>query len=334
MNGRIKWIDTIKGIAMLSVVLCHVAHGLNEAGLYTNWHNLLFSIENITDMFQMPLFTVASGFVFEKIYYANKNEVNWNKLKKQLLNLCLLYVIWEIILWIVKYVMSGHVNESVSVQDLLLAPISPIGPFWYLWLMIGLYLIFSIKAMKRISPTYVIPVLVIVGLVGSYLRNLDTWGNCFLFYAFFFYIGMLMASYEKRPKSYVYVIIAIITIALIVCLWSFEDKIYYMPFYNFIIAFGITVCVMRLVETLAEGGVCGLNYIGEHSIEVYTMHVFVTSGGRVLLKILNIQNGLIAFIILAVLGVGLPLVAAKICSKIKIYDVFFKPCSVFYRKTK
>lgn len=329
MGNRIRWIDSAKGIAMLSVVICHVTHGLNEAGLYSQYRNFLFAIENICDMFQMPLFTAASGYIFYKVYFDN-NEVKKKKLHRQLINLTLLYLIWELILWIVKYIMSSKVNESVGIRDLLCVPFNPIGPFWYLWLMLGLYIIFSNSYINTMSYKILLPILIWVGMIGGWFRVLGIYGECFLFYASFFYIGILLAKYKKRPNNIIYFVIGIITITLIIIKWNYNKKIYYTPVFNYIVALGLTICILRFIEYLKN--IKYVSYVGEHSIEVYTMHVFITSGGRVLLQILNIQNIIIAVFLLFILGFGLPIIMATVMRKIKIYNIFFKPSKIIWDK--
>lgn len=53
---RIEWLDFLKGVAILSVVMGHVAHGLGKGH---HWSDLII-------IFEMPLFFMLSGILANK----------------------------------------------------------------------------------------------------------------------------------------------------------------------------------------------------------------------------------------------------------------------------
>lgn len=117
---------------MLSVVICHVVNGYLTAGVFNASQSVLYAVQNITNTFQMALFCVMSGYLFAKAYIDDYTKVKEEKVKIQVLNLTLLYVIWCWILGIFKILLSGSVNHEVKVIDLLMIWCRPIGVFWWL----------------------------------------------------------------------------------------------------------------------------------------------------------------------------------------------------------
>lgn len=319
--NRIKWIDSVKGIAILSVVLCHVVAGIRKASMFVDSYDLLFSVENICDMFQMPLFTAASGYIFYSIYIKGQHSR-----KKQLINLLMLYVFWEVLFWSSKYLLSSYVNDQVGIRDLLFIPLNPLGPFWYLYLMMILYLLFGIKKIYSFRCSRVLTLLIVLGLIGGWIRSIDLLDFEYLFYLSFFYIGILLAKYEYRPNNIYYMILFVSTVIVIVFNWQLDRKIYYIPFVNYYVAFGLTLCILRAVEII--GCLKCVSYVGEHSIELYCLHSFIVSFIRIAVRRLDLDSVVFAIVLLFVSSVVLSLAFGRLIRKTKLYNLFFKPCNL------
>ena len=324
---RIDWVDSIKGFVMLSVVLGHIVNGLYDAGMYSEASGLLRNIQNIVDMYQMPIFAIASGFLFEKAYWKG-TELNKNRFKHQLINNVLLYFIWDTIFCVIKLFFAAQANNGITVSHLLLLPFKAVGPFWYFYILVEFYTVFGIRRIHNTNPIAVLSVCVMFGLAGSYFRIFEVrWFEyaSFMFYSGFFYIGIIFAGQYKNKifNRFSISVLGLIAIVLIVINWSSETEIYNIPFVSYFVAVGLSFILVTIFEYI--GKVPGLGFIGKHCIEIYTMHIFLTSSGRILLRKLNIGNVYLAILIIYILSIILPSLIAFVMKKIKLYDIFYKP---------
>ena len=67
---REKWIDVLKGIAIILVVFHHSCASIVKIGLFQN--SILSMLINGIDIFHVELFMELSGFVFWKAYVKDK----------------------------------------------------------------------------------------------------------------------------------------------------------------------------------------------------------------------------------------------------------------------
>lgn len=331
---RIGWVDSLKGIGMLSVILGHVVNGLKDADMYTQSNFMFASVQNIVDMYQMPLFAIASGFLFEKVYWKN-NELNFRKYNHQLLNIVFLYFLWEIIFCIVKLFASSHVNNEITISHLLFIPFKAVGPFWYFYVLVELYIFFGIKKIHDIPKYIFFPFSIILALIGSFFRIYEIrWFEyaSFLFYQFFFFYGILLAKVEIKTlwRNFFVLISLSISVILISYNWSFETEIYYMPIISLIIAICLSFLIVEFLKKIKI--ISFVNYVGKHCIELYTMHIFFTSGCRLIVRKLSIGNVYLTVLLIYFISIFAPLILARLFNYIKVYDYFYYPIDVVSKR--
>ena len=142
---RIKWIDSLKGFLMLLVVLGHILDGYINAETFSQYNEQLRIVYNIIYSFHMPCFMAAVGYLFGLAYSVkeeNGNRIKIDRVKRQIINIAILYFIWSILLRITKMFFSSDVNSAIIYKDLFLLGIKPFNPFWYFYKLIEFYLIF------------------------------------------------------------------------------------------------------------------------------------------------------------------------------------------------
>lgn len=76
------------------------------------------------------------------------------------------------------------------------------------------------------------------------------------------------------------------------------------------------------------------NFLGERSLEIYVLHVFVTSGIRPILKAFHAESYWLAVIIAFLLGVILPVVFSEILKRLNLWNLFFKPANYLQKVIK
>lgn len=331
MQKRIFWIDSIKGLAMFSVVLCHVVNGYYSASIFPELEPVLYGIQNIANSFQMALFCMASGFLFHSAYCKEGGELKKEKVKKQILTLLSIYILWCIIMGIFKIVLSGHVNNETQLQDLFFIWCRPIGVYWYLFVLIILYLIFWNEKIRMLEDKYAFPIFGIIGLLGSALPD-DFLGGYFLirrvmYYSLVFYLGIQISKrlikYLNQSKS---LVCGISGGGLIFLFWESEKEIYHIPIINLITALLVCFCVFGFFSSSNLLGksklLCAL---GKNSLDIYLLHVFFTAGIRMLVQKLQFTNAVASILLTLIMALFLPVCVGYLLKKIHLYSLFFKP---------
>ena len=331
--NRIKYIDALKGLAIICVALGHVANGYLGEGakagtvIYHNVYNFVYA-------FHMPLFFILSGFLFRKVYISG-NEIKSDKIKKQIINLLCLYVIYCLILGVFKMIFGGFVNNKVSVKDLLLIPVKPIQLYWYIYVLAFYYFIFSRKKIVELKKIYVV-IATLILLVASYFLPKDFYFDIkrLFYYMLFFFVGILFCDHEEIVDKNVFVgVTSFFTFFIYIAFWKNEKMINEIWFVNALAGISIAFSIIWLVKNstiLGENPV--LNLVGRYSLEIYLLHTFFMTALRVLCHKVHLENPVVVLIVITLISVAVPILIAVICKKIKLYNLLFAPAKLFEKK--
>lgn len=140
-NQRIDYIDAIKGFAAICVIIGHVCDGYLGSGIFGADNVLLVTIFKIVYAFHMALFFIISGFLFNGAYVGTDGAIKKEKLKPQLFNIAFVYVLFSMFLWVFKLFFAQLSNKPVAVKDILFIWCKTIGPYWYLYVLLVIYLL-------------------------------------------------------------------------------------------------------------------------------------------------------------------------------------------------
>lgn len=192
MKERIKSIDSLRGIAILAVVLIHTttrtleASGFNIASF--SWALFLNQISR----FAVPLFFMLSGLVLELSY---KEENYWSFVKRRFSKIFIPYIFWSLFYYLIVY----NRNHDSLVKVFLTGNAS--YQLYFIPTLCIFYLLFPLlrKAYKIISNKYVLVLITISQLVFLY-RDYYIKGYDFddpvriaLMSYFFFIVGIVAA---------------------------------------------------------------------------------------------------------------------------------------------
>ena len=319
---RVEWIDSLKGFAMICVVLGHIADGYMNAGMFPENKQFLHNLFNGCYMFHMALFFALSGMSFQMAYGSSLSGggAEQRRIRRQIINLTLLYVLYCILNWVFKVMLPEYVNHKANTLDIILIWGKPIYPYWYFYVLIIFYLVFykgSICRILRMNQIAVIVVLFIVSAISGFV-NVNGWFelNHILHDAFFFYLGIMYTERQTR-RFFKPVIIGIL----------------FLPIVNTIVATGIVVGIIYLFSHIEIANRKGLyNYLGKHSLEIYVIHCFLTAGNRVLFAKLGIANVYVSIILNMTLSISGSLFFSYITRKLQVYNLFFRPYRLFEKE--
>ena len=139
VRTREKWIDDVKVIACVLVVLGHFFQSMTKANILPE-NNLYEWFNTTIYYFHVPLFFICSGYLYQK--HSRVNSVgSWRKnVTKKTLALGIPYVTFTTATWALKKVFSSSVNDQIGgLVDTLF--FHPTAPYWYLYALFFIFLV-------------------------------------------------------------------------------------------------------------------------------------------------------------------------------------------------
>lgn len=153
VRKREVWVDDVKVIACILVVLGHFFQSMTKAGIVPAG-NLYEWFNTTIYYFHVSLFFICSGYLYQKYSKVNSFKSWKNNVLKKALALGVPYVTFSTATWVLKTVFSDSVNKQADglISTLIL---DPSAPYWYLY---ALFFIFIV------TPTFTDVKMAAVGL--------------------------------------------------------------------------------------------------------------------------------------------------------------------------
>ena len=139
VKTREKWVDDVKVIACILVVLGHFFQSMVKASIMPE--NDLYKWFNITIYyFHVPLFFICSGYLYQKYSKVNSVDGWYRNVAKKAVALGVPYVTFSTATWVLKKVFSSSDNDQVGgLGNTLL--FHPASPYWYLYALFFIFLL-------------------------------------------------------------------------------------------------------------------------------------------------------------------------------------------------
>ena len=165
------WVDNVKVVACILVVLGHFLQSMTKAKVLPA-NDLYQWFNQIIYYFHVPLFFICSGYLYQKLSVVN-NVHSWGRnVLKKLLVLGIPYFTFSLATWFLKTLFSSSVNSQIGgLGDILF--FHPTSPYWYLYALFFLFLITPTFYSKRMAIWGLIIALVFkaIGIIGGGVRN-------------------------------------------------------------------------------------------------------------------------------------------------------------------
>ncbi len=139
LRTREAWVDDVKVVACVLVVLGHFFQSMTKAGILLDgpvygW----FQITIYT--FHVPLFFVCSGYLYQRYSKVDSPASWWRNMRKKALALGVPYVAFTCVTLAMKSLAGDAVNteEAGLLQTLL---VRPTAPYWYLYTLFFVFVV-------------------------------------------------------------------------------------------------------------------------------------------------------------------------------------------------
>lgn len=322
VRTREKWVDDVKVIACILVVLGHFFQSMTKANILPE-NNLYGWFNTTIYYFHVPLFFICSGYLYQK--YSRVNSAgSWCKnVAKKALALGVPYATFTTATWVLKKVFSSSVNDQIGgLGDTLF--FHPTAPYWYLYALFFIFLV---------TPTFSSAKAVAVGIIISLAAKvLILTGTGYEIYAvstflsneIWFVLGMSICAFnvQLKDRKVQGTIYGLLFIILSILVYTAEIGGAATSF-----AMGLLACVavILIVAGFEEKFGRGMDFLAKYTMPIFLMHTLFAAPLRSVLMKVGIGNAVIH----VVLGLGIsfvgPIMTAWIMKKTKRLEFFLYP---------
>lgn len=322
VRTREKWVDDVKVIACILVVLGHFFQSMTKANILSE--NDLYEWFNTTIYyFHVPLFFICSGYLYQKYSKVNSVDGWFRNVVKKALALGVPYATFTTATWVLKKLFSSSVNDQIGgLGDTLF--LHPTSPYWYLYALFFIFLVTptfsSVKAAAiGLMAALVAKVLILTGggysvyAVSTFLSN-EIW----------FVFGMSICAFDVQLKGRKVqgIICGLLFIILSILVYKAGISEGLASF-----AMGLLACVavIMMVAGFEEELGKGIDSLAKYTMPIFLMHTLFAAPLRSVLMKVGIENAVIH----VALGLGIsfagPIIAAWIMKKTKWLEFFLYP---------
>ena len=324
VRTREKWVDDVKVIACILVVLGHFFQSMTKANILPE--NDLYKWFNTTIYyFHVPLFLICSGYLYQK--YSKVNSVgSWSKnVSKKALALGVPYATFTTATWVLKKVFSSSVNDRIGDLDDTLF-FHPTAPYWYLYALFFIFLVTpTFSSVKAATGGLIIAVVarIVISHGGYSIYAVSTVLTSEIWFVF----GMSIRAYDIQlnGKKKIGEICGVLFLVLSVVVYVVDIHKSEISF-----SLGLLACIsiLLIVADFEAGLGKWTNFLAEYTMPIFLMHTLFAAPMRSVLLKISIENAVIHVVMGWVVSFVGPIVAAKIMKKMKWLEFLLYPNKV------
>ena len=285
VRTREKWVDDVKVIACILVVLGHFFQSMTLADILPDNDLYRWFITTIY-YFHVPLFFICSGYLYQK--YSKVNSVSsWCKnVTKKALALGIPYATFTTATWILKKAFSGSVNREIGgFGDTLF--LHPTSPYWYLYALFFIFLV---------TPTFNSVKAATVGLIVALVAKVLINGgdsvyavSTVLSNEIWFVLGMSICVFDVQLKGRKVqgTICGLLFMILSIVVYTVEISGSAISF-----AMGLLACVavILIVAGFEEKFGRGMDFLAKYTMPIFLLHTLFAAPLRSILMKIGIEK--------------------------------------------
>lgn len=312
-NNRIEWVDRMRGIAILSVVIQHLTM------LFPYCNSLIYL--KLISACNMGVFFFVSGYIINKTSNINNIYLCFSFIRKKFLQLIIPLLFWGIL---THYLFAKDVYH-ISFQDLYSQWEKP--HLWYLLTLFGYTLPFSFYKLVFYKRSLLCKIIFWL-LYNALILILWKFTGDFKFSAMYllsFAFGVLISEYKKLElylNNKWLATIAITFILLFTNLFSSGAMSIFNSFIKLSLTFSSIILIYQLCNIKWRQKIdIYITKCGIYSIAIYAVHWYFLNI-KFFAKYIDTNNELIIFLITSIIAI--------IISQICIYTkMIISKCYIF-----
>ena len=327
-SKRLVWVDNVKIIACILVVLGHLLQSFLSAQIIAE-NELSLWFLNTVYLFHVPLFFICSGYLYEQFSAVNSASSYGKSILKKLLSLGIPYFVFSFITWLLKTVFSGSVNHEANglVETLF---VSPSSPYWYLYILFFIFVITPTVANKASAFTLLCAALIFKAVcvcgISFNIYFIDK-----LFENEIWFVLGIMISYFKTERLFEKKSNLITALFMMSAFFAGSALLKIHNFYPAALSFllGLIMCyaVISVVFYIyrSNNRTPVLSFAAKYTLPVFLMHTIFAAATRALLFKLGISSPAIHIAAGIVISFAGPIIAGLIMDKVKYLDFVLYP---------
>lgn len=330
MKKQDNSVQTLRGFAIILVVMGHVIGYKGDEGMKvvddSFWRHLYYSLE----YFRMPLFTVISGWVYTLRPVTKETVIKFINGKARRLLVPLLAV--GLLYFITRLITPGT-NRAISIEDIWKIYVYQYDLYWYLPSLFWVFIIISFieynQLMNKFSGWLIALIISVItlGLRNTYLVEIPNYlGLIGMFYLLpFFIVGIGIGRFHNIFSNKIFVsIMTLLFIGGIAIQQLQWYDIIDLGFHGKSSPLGLLVGMTGTIVLFRIHLVIRwLIYVGGFSYGIYLFHVFGAAGSRIFLNKFGITNDILIFTISLTSGIIVPILLEMIFVKNKYLKFLF-----------
>ena len=301
MKQRIEWVDILKGLTIILVVIVHGTIGIQDskAGSYLLYPQIISTIRNIIHSFDMPLFFIVAG-----AFVGHWGDLPIKKaFEKKAWRLGYPYFFWGGITACAMEFASGSINGKLGFHNYLNSWYIPFSEYWFLYIMFFMFVLYYIYNSLHF-PAYLhtklfLSLSLLAFIVNPYIPNV--WISRLMFsFWIYFAIGIYIASINLHYKingngTHLLGSLIVFLIIEFIYLWQLagnphSKNVYYLFFCTSVSGTYFVANLAALISRSKGLIRLYLDFCGKYSMQIYCTHIFFLAGMRMILLKTSLFN--------------------------------------------
>ncbi len=296
-------IETMRGIAVLTLVSFHVIGGSHTTGLALDYPSPYRMFADFLVDVRMPLFAFIAGYVYglrpvTPKSYGKFLTGKWHRLAVPGIVATIIFAALSTAIGTVFAVTPGEIWEIF---------LFPYAHFWFLQAILLIFLIFGFfDAWLGNRFVLVFLALSCLAFLQPKLPNNVFSVNSAVLLAPFFLLGLAMIRLASQVQTYRLVLVALSAVGILLGSWEHLDDLRQLGEFSrnrrdvHSLYYGLSICAF-LALTLPK--IRMLEWIGPYSFTIYLYHVLATSATRRVLDKLGMEQDLTNYVLGLLAGI-------------------------------
>ncbi|MCX6744163.1 MAG: acyltransferase [Candidatus Parcubacteria bacterium] len=280
IKQRMVFFDWLKGLAIIAVILIHVAYFFHDHPYMDNNLTFIIFFNNLA-RFAIPVFLICSGLLLNPIK-GEKEYIDFYR--RKLWRNFLPYILCTIV-----FALFLRLNVTDFFASLISGKIAP--PYYFIIVLLELYLIYPVLDIF-IRSKYFLPITFFISLVSGFFIELQFFGGIptLLPYLFFFCYGLRcrekFLNYQKNKEElalWLAIVIFYLIFTLIMPIWYYNVRLFYgLAIFNLLFYFKDKIFKENWIGKIFIA-------FGKNSLWIYLIHFTIMSVIYYYCSLLNIN---------------------------------------------